>query len=64
MHCTCVLCRGNVSANANPGNDDGSSLRMTVIFIVVFVVLMCGLLVLLYFFYDYLGEHTTLSAWL
>ena len=36
------------------------SLRISPIFVLVFVVLMCTMLVLLYFFFDKLGNETLL----
>ena len=44
-------------AEVEDGDDDQDTLDVSPKIVVIFVILMCGMLLSLYFFYDYLGKY-------
>lgn len=65
MCCVCLCVRERLSASRGGGgggekSDSGDLALYSPLKVVIFVGLMCLMLVLMYFFYKYLGESFTL----
>lgn len=65
IQCFCVCCRDRINSGAGGGESkaDGEQLLLySPLKVVFFVALMCGMLVLMYFFYNVFGEWDNRTA--